>query len=237
MRSLFIADAHLRHPDDANYRSLLNFLDAQRGRLDHLCLLGDIFEFWIGYRQFSFPVYAPFLEKIRQLKDEGTQIYYAEGNHDFRLGPLWQDLTQGRVFTEGAQIELEGQCIYMAHGDLMDPSDKGYRLLRHFLRSPVLGMLKSAVPPDLAWKIAQWASRQSKKTHSRPRDLKRLENLLRAHAEVQLANGCSVVITGHHHSPMMLETQKGLIISLGDWITQNSYALLEDGKFSLCQAP
>ncbi|NCP78923.1 MAG: UDP-2,3-diacylglucosamine diphosphatase, partial [Desulfuromonadales bacterium] len=47
MKAIFIADAHLRQPADANYRALLKFLDRQADGLDALFLLGDIFEFWI----------------------------------------------------------------------------------------------------------------------------------------------------------------------------------------------
>ena len=50
MKTLFIADAHLKNPRDRNYRALLDFLAEQLHVVDRLVLLGDIFEFWVGYR-------------------------------------------------------------------------------------------------------------------------------------------------------------------------------------------
>jgi len=237
MRTLFLSDAHLRHPDDANYRRLMSFLDAQRGRLDRLCLLGDIFEFWTGYRHVAFCAYIPFLERIRRLKEEGTRIYYVEGNHDFDLGPLWQELTEGRLYPDGVRLEDPSGDIFMSHGDLVNSDDRGYRLLRACFRSPAVKVLKGIIPPDLTWSIADWAGRQSK-NHHRPTDPKKLETLLRSHAAPWFDRGCRAVVTGHYHCPLLLQAEGGkTILSLGDWITQNSYALLEDGELKLLSYP
>jgi UDP-2,3-diacylglucosamine hydrolase len=43
------------------------------------------------------------------------------------------------------------------------------------------------------------------------------------------------VITGHFHSPMFAATGEGTVIALGDWIRDYSYAVYEDGVFSLHQ--
>ena len=53
MKAIFLSDAHLRRPEDKNYQLLLDFLDRQKD-LDALFLLGDIFEFWIGYKHLAF---------------------------------------------------------------------------------------------------------------------------------------------------------------------------------------
>ena len=86
MRSIFIADAHLRNPGDANYRELLRFLAGLRGNTDTLYILGDLFEFWIGYSTTPFIQYLPILEELRLLTAGGTAIVYFEGNHDFHMG-------------------------------------------------------------------------------------------------------------------------------------------------------
>ena len=67
MRKVFIADAHLRNADDPNYAKLLAFLRNCRGTTDTLFILGDLFEFWIGYRHPPFTHYYPVLDQLRQL--------------------------------------------------------------------------------------------------------------------------------------------------------------------------
>ena len=105
MRDLFIADAHLLAPQDANYRRLLEFLRAQRGRTRTLVLLGDIFEFWIGYRYCVFSAYVPLLEALRELREAGARIVYVEGNHDFHLGPYFAETLGCDILPDGGVIE------------------------------------------------------------------------------------------------------------------------------------
>ena len=60
------------------------------------------------------------------------------------------------------------------------------------------------------------------------------EQMLDDHARGHFAAGCEAVITGHYHTPFSRATAEGkILISLGDWIDQYSYAVFEDGAFSL----
>lgn len=233
MRDVFIADAHLLDPADANYRRLLSFLDEQLGRTRTLFLLGDIFEFWIGYRHTVFAPYVPLLESLRRLRDGGTEIVYVEGNHDFHMGPYFEDTLGCRVLPRGGGIELDGRKIYVGHGDLVNPRDRGYRLLRRFLRSPLLHALKNLIPPDWVWGIARWAGGQSRKGHAARNARWVPREMLAEHARPLFAEGYAAVVTGHFHAPLLQETGEGTLLALGDWIDQYSYAVFEDGRFEL----
>jgi len=109
MRKVFIADAHLRSPEDENYRKLLLFLAGLRGTTDTLFIMGDLFEFWIGYRHPPFTHYFPVLEQLRRLTESGTRIIYFEGNHDFHMGPFFKETLQARVYRGPAIIDLDGK--------------------------------------------------------------------------------------------------------------------------------
>lgn len=234
MRDIFIADAHLKDPQDANYRHLLEFLRSQGGELRTLFLLGDIFEFWIGYRHCVFAPYVPLLEALRQLREEGTRIVYVEGNHDFHLGPYFEEVLGCRILPDGGSVELDGERIYLGHGDLVNPKDTGYRLLRRILRSRPLLLLARLLPPDWAWAIAHWGSSLSQKKHTDNNERRLPEELLSNHAQGHFQAGCKAVVTGHFHIPLHRVTPEGkLLIALGDWINQYSYAVFEDGSFTL----
>lgn len=49
MRTIFLADAHLKAPTDRNYRLLLRFLDSLKGNTEILFIMGDLFDFWLGF--------------------------------------------------------------------------------------------------------------------------------------------------------------------------------------------
>lgn len=232
MRAIFIADAHLRSPNDENYLKLLDFLDSQIGRLDGLFLLGDIFELWIGYRHVAFSSYIPILEKFRALSESGCRIHYVEGNHDFNLGPYFSKTLNCRIITDEEVVEWDGHKIWLCHGDLINQELKGYRLLRAFWRCLPTRMLAALLPPDLVWKFGFWLSDKSgkyKKSAVRGFDP---SPLVLPYAEACLQKS-DAFLCGHFHRPFIQESMNGTILILGDCINQFSYAELSDGRFSL----
>ncbi len=233
MRALFLADAHLHHPDDANYRALLSFLEAQRGRIDLLGLLGDIFEFWAGDRKHLHPYYRPLIDCLEQLNQNGTELVYVEGNHDFDLGRHFIDRLNCKVFPNGGMINLEGVNIFLAHGDQANPADKGYHFLRWFLRTPMIRTLIRHLPEKLVWRIADKSVETSRKNSKGKNRQWPAREILRDYARTILDDQCSVLITGHFHQPFQETLEQGELIALGDWIDQFSYLAYENGRFEL----
>ena len=233
MRDLFIADAHLRDPQDENYRNLLSFLTGQKGEIRTLYLLGDIFQFWLGPRFADFAPYQPLLVLLKELQAAGTGIVYIEGNHDFYLTPYFGDVMGCQILPDGGEVNLGDCTVHVAHGDLTDPEDTGYRKLRLLLRSGFIRWLSRVLTANQIWSISEWGSNKSaeqrvgKEARSAPRE--KLLNYARPYFE----SGCSAVITGHFHHPLFEQTENGTLIALGDWITQYSYAVYEDNKFRL----
>jgi UDP-2,3-diacylglucosamine hydrolase len=235
MKDIFLADAHLLDPAAGNYRRLLAFLAGHRGRIRHLVLLGDIFDFWLGYRHTVFAPFVPLLEELRRQRETGTELVFVEGNHDFHMGPFFSEFLDCRVLPDGGELQLDGQRVFIAHGDLINPDDKAYRLLRKALRCRLCRAMVPLVPPDLAWSIARWASRLS----DRKKGLRQAflpEKALLSFAEERFAEGYDTVITGHFHVPLFRQSANKTIIALGDWIEQDSYAVFEHGAFALKRA-
>ena len=232
MRKIFIADAHLRQPTDENYRLLLSFLATLPGTADTLYILGDLFEFWVGYPRLVFPQYAPLIEQLRQLQAAGVDLVYFEGNHDFNLGPVFTDDLQARVYPDPAELMVDGRRLFVCHGDQMNPRDHGYRLLRAILRSPLVGLLPRVLPPAVATRLAHLLDR----TCGAPEPAKRRHDpsaVIRTFAQQCFDAGSDVVVTGHFHVPFHERSDGGEIVALGDWITDYSYAELSGGIFSL----
>jgi len=227
MRAIFLSDAHLRHPQDNNYQHLLDFLNQQKD-LDGLFLLGDIFEFWLGYKHLAFTVYIPLLETLRQLSENGTKLYFVEGNHDFNLGPYFTETLKCSVITDQQLLDWDGQKILLSHGDLLNP-DRNYQRLRSFWRSWPIKFLSQIIHPDLVWSFAIWLSNKSAKNHPENRHQDPTPYL------IPFSETChsDIVICGHFHHPLDIEHRGARIIALGDWISQFSYAEMVDGEIKL----
>ncbi|MEN8687800.1 MAG: UDP-2,3-diacylglucosamine diphosphatase [Desulfuromonadales bacterium] len=232
MRAIFVADAHLRKPGDPNYLMMLDFLEEQRGRTDILVLLGDIFEFWIGKRR-VIADHVPLIDALERLHRQGTQLVYVEGNHDFHLGPVFTERLACQVLPDGGSIELDGKKVYLAHGDLANPDDAGYRRLRRLFRSGLVRILIRTLPNVLLLGMAALASSLSKQSNGGKRDKWPAREMLKPYAEAILATGQQAVVIGHFHQPFHEKLGDGELIALGDWITQFSYAVYENHAFTL----
>ncbi|HJV33910.1 UDP-2,3-diacylglucosamine diphosphatase [Geomonas sp.] len=233
MRKIFIADAHLRSPEDANYRTLVRFLEGLPTDTESLYLLGDVFEFWIGNPDPVYSQYREIIDCLRRLRGRGVKIVYFEGNHDFHLDGFFSKQLQAEVYRAGAEVEIGGQKVYLCHGDQINREDYRYRAFRFLFHSPLIKALIPIFSRRLAAQTASTLSRRSSRQHAARRARWDYRVILESFARDRFAAGCQVVITGHYHLPIFKREQGHLFIALGDWITQFSYAQWLDGEFTL----
>ncbi|EAT16238.1 UDP-2,3-diacylglucosamine diphosphatase [Desulfuromonas acetoxidans] len=234
MKDLFIADAHLIRPDDAAYRHLLSFLQQQRGQVRTLILLGDIFEFWVGYRHCVFSAYLPLLHELQQLQASGTRIVMVEGNHDFHVGPFFTETLQATVFTDDGTVQLDDTTIALSHGDTLAPT-RSYLWLRGFFRSAAARFLIRIFPGDLTWKIGDILGVLSKKKSRRqPRTQYVLpEQAIRHQAQQRLDAGADLFVCGHFHQAHLWQQDKKSMAIVGNWGDTCHYGQFENGRFTL----
>lgn len=236
MRKVFIADAHLRNSGDENYRKLLRFLTELQGNTETLFILGDLFEFWIGYRQVPFTEYFPVLEQLRKLVTSGTKLVYFEGNHDFHMGPFFKETLRASIHRGPATFDLDGKRVYLCHGDQINRADIGYHLLRFVMHNALAGAMVPIIPVRLVIRIADRMGRMSKRGHRQHQQKWDYMAILRAFAAARFREGYDVVISGHFHTPLLEKSAlngERTLLSMGDWITQFSYGEWTNGEIAL----
>ncbi|MBT0666038.1 UDP-2,3-diacylglucosamine diphosphatase [Geobacter pelophilus] len=238
MRTIFIADAHLQHESDARYHAMLSFLDELCGTTETLYIMGDFFEFWLGYPEIPFPHYLPVLEALRKLRESGTDIIYFEGNHDFHIGPFFSETLGARIFPGPAALTIAGQKAYLCHGDQANPADIPYRLLRFVFHSSFTRWLTNVVPPWVACAIADHMGRKGREYLHLKGENPAFRNILITHAAKQFAKGYDLVVAGHFHIPFtetFPETPGKRLVSLGAWAAGLHYGELIDNEIILKQ--
>jgi UDP-2,3-diacylglucosamine hydrolase len=197
---LFVSDCHLRPEAPERQERLLALLEAEEERLDALVLLGDLFEFWLGYATVVPWFYLPVLSFVQRLRQRGVPVYFFAGNHDFRPGPFIERDLGVTVHDGPAFYRLGGKVVVLSHGDEVDRSP-GYRLLRALLHAPGVQRLLLLVHPDRAWRLALTFSRLSHRRRASGCGPWRLgyhqDRLWRRLAEA----GAEVVLSGHLHTP------------------------------------
>ena len=232
MKIVFVADAHIKGLRDPAQAGLAAFLDALTD-IDKLVLLGDIFDFWAGSNPIAMREYRPLLDSLKGLSERGIEIIYVEGNHDFDMGSFFTKTLGASVFPDACTITLNGERIYLAHGDTVSMTT-GYRLWRLFLRSPLFGLLTSVLPPDIVWEVA---ARLSSKSRGRYGEKKSLDKKMKAFSAGLIEGGHSGVILAHSHvagvNRGITKEGRGFYANPGGWVNGKHFLLYEDGDLSV----
>ena len=237
MRTIFLADAHLHHPDDANYRLLLRFIQSLHGTADTLCILGDLFDFRVGLPALAFDEQEPLLNALQQLHAAGTRLIWLEGNHDFRLGADLARRLGAEIYQGPVLLELQGKQVFLCHGDLINKADWRYRLLYRTLRSRATLQIGRMLPASAVQGLRSRLQRSSKGRYSGNRKRWDYSSMIRSYAESIRTEGAQALVLGHFHQPFIEHQQEFTLVSLGDWISHYSYAELLDGSFRLLTYP
>ncbi|MBN1434102.1 UDP-2,3-diacylglucosamine diphosphatase [Candidatus Fermentibacterales bacterium] len=240
MTHYFLSDAHLfpeplEHP---GREALIRFLgslatDREPGSL---WILGDLFDFWFEFRGRMPAGFERVLRSLRALTDSGWSGSMIPGNHDFWLDGRFEESTGFHLIGDPFTLKLQGGNALLAHGDALGGGDYGYRLiLRPLLRARLSARLFGGLPEGVGNRIARMASGTSKRILRREVDsipkglLDWVSETLDARDDVR------IVITGHTHVPLITGFERGIHISLGDWISHRSFATIDDrtGEFGL----
>lgn len=237
MKIIFIADSHIKGLDDPNQASLVSFLDGlaasiEGERPDKVVLLGDIFDFWVGFKSVVYHRYLPLLNSLLRLREKGVRFLYLEGNHDFFMGEFFTDVLEADVYMDNCRLSLEGKEMYLSHGDAVNMS-LGYATWRAFLRGRLFRILKWLTSPKLIIKVADMLSRKSR-SYGKRSEL--VERRMKDFAKRRILSGFDVVILGHSHMPGVHlvgdETKSGVYANPGSW-TDGNYLVYEKGELKL----
>jgi UDP-2,3-diacylglucosamine hydrolase len=237
MKSIFLADAHLQNPEDPAYQDLLRFFENLPDDLDNLFILGDFFDFWHGYKDVVFSHYVQIVAALKKISEKGVKIHFFAGNHEASFGPILEAI--GTCHGQAGITEIEGQKIYLAHGDRLNPDDYLYRLWHSILCSRFLLKAMDIAPAYITLKVANILSHGSQGYDDRkkfipPQVFKRCATILNGKDDIQS------IIIGHFHQErqetFITDSGPKSLYIIGDWIHERSYLLLENGKFSFHQA-
>ncbi|MEJ2591957.1 MAG: UDP-2,3-diacylglucosamine diphosphatase [Candidatus Thiodiazotropha sp.] len=132
---LFISDLHLSADRAETVRLFLRFLDRRAADADHLYILGDLFDAWIGDDDTSAPI-PDVVSALHRLSDSGTRLWLMHGNRDFLLGDGFCRATGGTLLNDPSLIDLYGVPTLLMHGDLLCSDDLAYQQFRRQVRQP-----------------------------------------------------------------------------------------------------
>ncbi|HMO14812.1 MAG TPA: UDP-2,3-diacylglucosamine diphosphatase [Pirellulaceae bacterium] len=234
IRSVFISDSHLGFRY-SKAEELYGFLCACQP--DFLYLVGDFLDGWRLKANWYWPeTYTKIMERILQLAQDGTKVFYTPGNHDDFLRGNIPLIPPIEIADEFVHTMADGRQFYVTHGDLFDSVERNSKWLSGFGTSVYDLIMWSNKRSNSVLKrlqirefnYAHGLKRLSKKTVSM---ISGYKTKLTQHAK---NIDCVGVICGHNHFPK-ISKRKGIIYAnSGDWV-EHSSALVEliDGSLVL----
>lgn len=234
--AIFIGDAH----ENVNRDVFLKFLHAiDSGKIPEppqIFLLGDMFDFLSGESEFTINFYAEHLRLINKISEK-IEIFYFEGNHDFRLSNLFN---KTRNFWDGHEVQsyknvkiydisaqpanfktINEEHVQIAHGDIFLPFIDKHAL--RFLRVKWFLKFMNALDKFLYFKISKAIlARLTKKNLDYK--IPNFEELMSRHLRGYNAN---IIIEGHYHQGRQFNIYDRFYINLPCFACEQSYFVVE----------
>ena len=239
----FISDLHLGlHPLEKSRereKRVVRWLDEIKKDAQELFLVGDIFDFWFEYKRVAPQGFTRFLGKLAELADSGIRIHYFIGNHDIWFKNYLVNETGFILHKEAISVLINEKRFYIGHGDGLGPGDIRYKILRSIFHSRVIRwFFQRLVHPD----AAVWIGYNWSKNSRYARGLK--EEFQGEEKEKQIVYARQILkrehydffVLGHRHLPLDYKLSDTCrMINLGEWITQDSYAVFDGSVMTLKQ--
>jgi UDP-2,3-diacylglucosamine hydrolase len=234
----FFSDVHLgfksKDEEKEKERKLVGFLETIRKDAEKIFIVGDLFDCWIEYRKVVPKGYYRTLAKLNEIVEQGIEVNFFSGNHDFWLNTYLRDDVGLKMHSGSMETELDGKKFYIVHGDGLSKGDLGYKIIKKILRNPLNQFLYSWLHPDIGIWLAEGSS---KKSRSAAEDKFHGASGMQEFAERKIAEGFDYVVMGHYHKPQNTEIKSGSnsgnYITLGDWIKNFTYGEFGGGRFEI----
>ena len=235
MKAVIIADSHIHGKGDPVQENLVRLLDSlcsDKNPPEVLILLGDIFEFWMGFNKTAYSNYLPTLTALKKINNAGIRIIYLEGNHDFLMGRYFTETIGVEVYPEYAVVELDGTKLYLTHGDSLDKSPR-YTFWRWLVRSLPVRILNMILPSGTSWLIADKLSDKSR-FYNLERGIN-IENFIKEYAREKLKEkDIDVFVAGHSHKATIEDIyERKKYINPGSFADNGSHVTFQDGAYKI----
>ncbi len=235
----FASDFHLgidgKISSKERERLVVDWLDKVSADAEAIYLVGDVWDFYFEYAKVIPKGSIRLLGKLAELRDKDIEIHFFKGNHDMWMFRYLKDYLGISIHDHPIELTLFDKSFMIGHGDGLGPGDKGYKRLKKVFRSRIAQFLFKWIHPDVGIGIADYWSRKSRqKGYGKDEKFFGKEEWLVQYCERQLeTKNIDYFIFGHRHLPIDVSIGKARYINLGEWITQQCYAVFDGEKLEL----
>lgn len=228
----FASDFHLGldtgSPPVERERKVVSWLNEITPVAAEIYLLGDVFDFWWEYKYVVPRGFTRFLGTISSITDSGIPVHFFTGNHDMWIRDYLSKECGMQLHIDPLTVTYDGRRFYLAHGEGLGSQNTGLKVLLRIFRNKPLRVLYSSLHPRVGMGIGHRWSLSSRLGKGITTDFmgEGKEDLIRYAGDILKTEKTDYFIFGHRHLAMTHKMKTGsVIVFLGDWITQSSYAV------------
>ncbi len=236
MAFLTLSDVHIYSDHDPILDRLIEvFKWAHKQKLNQLFLLGDIFDLMVGEHREYLTNYQKFFEELRVLINAGTEVHFVEGNHDFHLRKIYQEIG-ANYHKKSYQLQVDGKKFYLAHGDEIQLENFDYLIMKKIINNPFCERLAGVLPYsplDKLGKNLSQASRKRNSTRYQEESSQKVKELFRKSVDAfSQKERFDYIILGHSHVLDEYQSPKGFTYFNNGYVKMTQKILLyQEGKF------
>lgn len=220
MDTLFIADVHLSDERPDKLSLFQQFMRGPARQAGALYILGDLFEnFWLGNDDRRSPNPAV-LAELQAYSAAGLPLFIVRGNRDLLLDRGIEPLTGARLLPDLTVIDLDGQRVLIAHGDILCTRDIKYQRFRRIAEAFPVRWTFLHMPYAWRERFVRGVNPSFKESTARKRpEITDVDGdtVIRTMREY----GVRELIHGHTHRPglheLTIDGEPARRIVLGDW--------------------
>lgn len=227
-----IGDSHIGLGEGAEER-IVAWLDRLlESEPRALYLNGDVFHYFIGNPKFHTQAVANFFGKLRQVKERGVEVYYIEGNRDFFVRGSCAEPAVTRV-TSRESFYAGERRFYLTHGDMINDRDYPYRFWRRLSKNMITKFAVKLWPAGSARRFVDAVEKRLRNANFKHK--RRLPTeLMEAYGRKRSEEGFDVVVFGHFHHKLLLESNGTTVAVLPAWYESEEAMVIspDTGEFS-----
>lgn len=224
----FVSDVHIGAPSDPQglaERRFVEFLQALPEDATDLYMLGDIFDFWVEYRDVVPRGAVRTFGALAALSDRGVRLHFVCGNHDWWVTDYLVGELGAEIIREPYSIrEIDGRRLCIAHGDGLGPRGLGERFIFRLFRSKLCIALMKSLHPYFVFSFARRWSARSRRKHGGYVFRDGEDPLYKFALDLCAREKVDVFVFGHLHTRVSTQLPCGArLYVLGDWSDKASY--------------
>jgi UDP-2,3-diacylglucosamine hydrolase len=232
---IFIADLHLSPSETVKIEMFLRFLKEYSEKNNHLFILGDLFDYWVGDDDLDNPLHQSILPALRDLTDTGAKLSMMRGNRDFLISKRFSELTDAHILPDPYVIDLHGQRTLLSHGDQWCTDDEEYQAIRSMVRTDQWMDDFLKLPISKRHDRAK-GYRQKSNVAKQAKDAEIMDVSVKTVEDAFKAYNCHRIIHGHTHRHAhhqhLIDAQIHERFVLADWNDQGQALIFKNTGYS-----